>query len=97
MTRKRFIKLLMARGYSRNFAVAMADARTDASYEEHYNNLTRYAKERLLLESVRIAADNLRLALCYGLSAVCDTLGATFSALAETFAAMADIEGGKTL
>lgn len=63
MTRKRFVKLLMAQGYSRNSANATARI-TQASgrtYQETYNVLTAFSRlSKALTDAVEPIVDNFK-------------------------------------
>lgn len=83
MTRKRFVKLLMAHGYSRNSANRIADAtlKDGYSYAEGYDQVTRIlplvkAMTPVVVDAVHTAAEYIgRVA-----RAVCDAASAAIQA-----------------
>lgn len=60
MTRKRFVKLLMARGYDRNEANQIAkDGKMGQTYAERYSLISFYLDFHGNMESVREALDRI--------------------------------------
>ena len=86
MSKKRFIKLMMSRGYSRNTATALA---AQVSRYGSYAAMYQRVVIELFPTFVQAMSDIIR-SVFNGLAAMCDTAAVAFSGLAESFRRAAD-------
>lgn len=86
MSRKRFIKLMMARGYSRNLAEALATRVPQyGSYAAMYQQLVSGATFAEVLSDAILGVFN-------ALAVVCDSVAAAFSSVAASMRRSAERE-----
>lgn len=81
MSKKRFIKLMMAHGYSRNTATALA---TQVSRYGSYTAMYQHLVVELIPTIAQALPDMIR-GVYNALAVICDALAAVFSGFAENF------------